>query len=171
MTETIADDPMIAEGDTAHFDVPDQPDNNFNVSDQVSANWVVRRIIAARAYADHVKQWAEGELRRAEREEQFFWLRFGAQLKNWTANELSRQKTQRKSIKLPAGMLGFRNIAPKLVVLDERTLLTWARRELPEAIKVTETISKTSLNEHFDKTGEIPSGVKVEDAKEQFYVR
>ena len=171
MTTAMTDDTQIVEGDTTHFDVPDPPDNAFCVTDELAANWVVRRIIAARAYADHVKQWAEGELRRAEREEQFFWMRFGPQLKNWTANELSRQKTKRKSVKLPAGMLGFKNLAPKLVVLNDVIVLNWARKELPEAIKVTETVSKTSLNEHFEKTGEIPNGVQVEPAKEQFYVR
>jgi hypothetical protein len=173
MTETIADDPQIVEGETTHFDleVPDPPEEAFSVTDENSANWILRRIIAARAYADHVKQYAEAELRRAEREEQFFWLRFGPQLRTWTANELARQKTKRKSIKLPAGMLGFKTLGPKLNVLDEERLLKWARKELPKAIKVTETVLKSSLNEHFNATGEIPAGTTVESGKEQFYVR
>jgi hypothetical protein len=171
MNTVLSDDPQIVEGDALHIDVADPPEDAFSVTDELSANWIVRRIIAARAYADHVKKWAEGELRRAEREEQFFWLRFSSQLRAWTSNELARQKTKRKSIKLPAGMLGFKSLGPKLVVLNEERLLIWARKELPAAIKVTETVSKTSLNEHFDATGEIPNGVTIENAKEQFYVR
>ena len=44
----------------------------FAVDDAASANWLVRKIVETRAYAKHVKEWADGELRRAEREELFF---------------------------------------------------------------------------------------------------
>jgi hypothetical protein len=123
MTTELTDDSQIVNGETTHIDVADPPDDTFTVTDEQSANWVVRRIIAARTYAQHVKAWAEGELRRAEREEQFFWLRFGPQLKNWTANELARMKIKRKSLKLPAGMIGFKTLGPKLVVLNEEKLM------------------------------------------------
>jgi hypothetical protein len=48
------------------------PPDTFVVNDAMSANWLLRKIVEARAYAKHVKEWANGELRRAEREEMFF---------------------------------------------------------------------------------------------------
>ena len=74
------------EGD-AEEDLPDV----FVVSDERSANWVVRKIVEARRYAMHVEAWAAGEIRRAQREEQRLLDRFGLQLEQWTAGASPRE--------------------------------------------------------------------------------
>ena len=67
-----------ADGDeqTEVASAPDVPDA-FAVDDASSANWLVRKVVESRNYAEHVKEWAALELRRAEREERFFLERFG----------------------------------------------------------------------------------------------
>src|SRR5688500_6897486 len=52
----------------------------FHIHDAASANWVVRKVVEARQYAERVQAWADRELRRAKREEEFFRYRFGEQL-------------------------------------------------------------------------------------------
>ncbi len=44
----------------------------FSVHDAASANWVIRSIGEARQYGYRIRRGAKAELRRAERQEQFF---------------------------------------------------------------------------------------------------
>lgn len=145
------------------------PPETFAVDDAASANWVVRKIIEARAYAKHVKTWAEAEQRRAEREEQFFYHRYGQQLERWVREQLERSR--RKSVKLPAGTAGFRVEPPRLEVRDEQKLIGWCRRSLPEAIRVQTQVLKSLVKDHVRRTGECPDGAEVGGGNRRFYVR
>ncbi len=142
---------------------------SFAVTDAVSANWVIRKIIEARTYAKHVKEWAEGELRRAEREEEFFLHAYGRQLEDWARAEITNGR--RKSVKLPAGTLGFRTDPPKLDVLDEAKLVAWCRTALPTALRIETHILKQHVKDHVVITGECPDGTAISGGGQRFYVR
>jgi hypothetical protein len=46
------------------------------------------------------------------------------------------------------------------------------RENHPEFIATVERLSKSSLNEHIERTGEVPdAGLHIEPAREKFYVR
>jgi len=139
------------------------------VDDATSANWVVRKIIEARAYAKHVKEWADGELRRAEREELFFLHSYGRQLEDWARAEIA--KGRRKSVKLPAGTLGFRTDPPKLNVIDEAKLVAWCRAALPTALRIETHVLKQHVKDHLTITGEVPHGATISGGGQRFYVR
>ncbi len=94
------------------------PDDGFAVRDAASANWVIRKIVEARAYAQRVKAWAELEQRRAQREEDFLLRRFGVELQAWARQEIARQHDGRRSVSLPAGAVGFRTEPTRLAVTD-----------------------------------------------------
>jgi hypothetical protein len=145
------------------------PPESFAVTDEASANWVVRKIIGARAYARHVKEWARRELRRAEREEEFFLHAYGRQLEDWAQAQIAQGR--RKSIKLPAGTVGYRADPPRLDVLDDRKLIEWCRSSLPTALKIETHILKQHIKDHFTITGEIPDGVTITEGGQRFYVR
>src|SRR5687767_13093389 len=100
----------------------------FRVQDEASANWVVRHIAAAIAYKQRVKEWAEAEVRRAEREEAWLHRRFDAELSAWAKGVIGKQNGRRKSIALPAGVVGFRSVGPALVIDEESEVLKWARK-------------------------------------------
>jgi phage host-nuclease inhibitor protein Gam len=152
-------------------DPPPVPEQ-FRVHDEATANWVVRRITSAMAYQKKVAAWADAEIRRAQHEEAWFRRRFGEELVMWTREQIEALKTKRKSINLPAGTLGFRQIAEKLIIDDEEKALKWARRSCPNAVVTSERLRKTVLNEHFASTGEMPTtGVHIEPAAEKFYIR
>lgn len=147
-------------------EVPDQ----FRVHDRQTANWVVRKITEARAYAEQIEQWAEAERRRARREEAFFLRRFEAELRAWLTSELAKQGGKAKSISLPAGRVGIRRQGPKIEVSDQSVVLAWAADHCPDAIKLSESLLKAPLTEHFEATGELPGGVVLHDAIDVFYI-
>lgn len=144
---------------------------SFAVVDAATANWVVRRILEARAYAERVRRWAELELRRAEREESFFVRRFGGELEAWARSEVARLTDGRRSVRLPSGVVGFRTAPPSLQVVDESALLAWARRHLRDAVEVRTTLRKSVLLGHLKATGECPTGASLAGGDERFYVR
>jgi len=143
----------------------------FHVHDEGSANWVVRRIIEARQYAQHVKEWAELECRRSQRDEDRLMFMFGRQLEAWVSERIAAMNGRRKSIPLPAGTVGFRHLNTTLVIIDEGAVLDWARQHQPKAIQTKEYLSKTVINEHFAALGELPPGTQVEPEREKFYIR
>ena len=146
-------------------------DEAFRVSDCASANWVVRKIIEARQYAEHVQEWAEAELRRARREEEFFMFRFGAQLEAWARSQIAVTQPHRSSVALPAGTIGFRVQPLRLEILDEPKLLEWCKRNAPSAVVTSERILKTAIMTHFSATGECPDGAAVAGGAAAFYIR
>jgi len=144
----------------------------FTVRDAQSANWVVRKIVEARAYAEHCELWAEHEKMRARREEDFLLLRFGGELRDYARAAIAEQGGRRKSVALPAGTIGFRNAGAKLVIEDEEAVLRWARKTQPNLVVIQESISKSGLIQYFEETGEIPpGGVRVDPEKETFYIK
>jgi hypothetical protein len=142
----------------------------FAVRDAASANWVVRKIAESRLYALRVKAWAAAELRRAERQEQFFLLRYGRQLEDWARQQIEQQHDRRRSVSLPAGNVGFRAEPTRLSVIDEAKLLTWAKHHLPSAIRTIETFTKNTLTEHLKSTGDVADGAELVGGAERFYV-
>ena len=142
----------------------------FHVHDLHSASWLVRRINEARAHAKRAADWADREIRQARRDEEFFFMKYGRDLKLFAEAEISKMKGRRKSVSLPGGVIGFRSIAPKLVLDDMARALDWARRSCPSAIVISETVSKSAINTHLQNTGEIPDGSPVEAEHQKFYV-
>lgn len=144
----------------------------FAITGPESANWLVRRIVAARRYGDQVKEWAERERRRAEREESALLYLFGPQIERWARGEVEKLNGRRKSVALPAGTVGFRATNPSLQVDDEQAVMRWARENCDGAIVVVEKLSRTALKQHFEATGEMPSeGAHVEPGGEKFFIR
>lgn len=182
-------------GASAIDEQPSVPER-FTICDESTANWVVRKVSDARSYAEHVRAWADAELRRARREEQFFLTRFGSQLEAWLRHELVARGGRRRSINLPAGVLGLRSAPPCLRIIDEATLLAWCRRHLSEALhvraetsgvealrlerlvgseapesRVTVAVNKFVLNGYFGTTGDVPEGVEVQPREDVLIVR
>src|SRR5439155_13447674 len=99
----------------------------FAIDSQESCNWLIRKIVAAREYAAHVKEFAETEVRRAQREEMTLMFLFGRQAECCARAEVEQFHGRRKSLNLPAGVIGFRHVNPSLQVDDELVVLAWAK--------------------------------------------
>ena len=140
---------------------------SFQISDAASASWVVRKIVEARARQERIKQWAQKEMKSARREEEFFQNRFGPELEAWMSENLGGKKT----LRLPDGTLGYRRTRTRLQIADDEMVLDWCRQNLPDAVRVKESILKTPLGEHLQETGEVPPGCEIEPGGDEFYVR
>ncbi|HEY1686479.1 MAG TPA: host-nuclease inhibitor Gam family protein [Tepidisphaeraceae bacterium] len=129
----------------------------------------MRKIIEARNYAKHVKEWAEAEVIRAQREEEFFLFHYGHQLELWARLQIASNR--RKSVKLPGGTVGFRTEPPKLDVADEQKLIEWCRTSLPDALQIKTRVMKSIVKDHVQNTGECPEGTSVSGGGQRFYIR
>ena len=98
-------------------------------------------------------------------------LRFGAELAEWTKQHLAGKFGKRRSIHLPAGVLGYRTTPAKLIVADEHKLIEWCRRNLPSAVKIVERVLKTEVHSHIKTTGEVPDGAEISGGEDRFFVR
>ncbi len=151
---------------------PPEVPEKFTARDDASVNWVVRKICESRSYAQRCTEWNDREQRRAKRDEEFFLFRFGPQLVDYARRKMTEQGNRRKSVALPAGTLGFRKEAAKIVIDDETEVIAWAKEHKPELVTVIEKISKSGLNEHVEQTGELPEkGIHIEPEHEKFYVK
>jgi hypothetical protein len=144
----------------------------FAVNSDETANWVVRKIVEARAYHQRCADWCAREQTRAKRTEEFFLWRFGNQLRCWLDAKLVERGGRTRSINLPAGTVGLRRLAARLVIDDETAVLEWAKSHQPQLVVVTEKVSKSALSSYVSETGEMPSsGARVESAQDSFYVK
>jgi hypothetical protein len=151
-------------------DIAGGGNDGFSIRDAASANWVVRKIAEARAYAARVKMWAELERRCAKREEEFLLRRFGAQLEAWARRQIAQQHDRRRSVSLPAGVIGFRTAPDRLSINVEKRLLVWCRQHLPSAICIIESVTKTPLMDYLKATGECPPGTELQGGEDRFHI-
>jgi hypothetical protein len=168
----------------------------FVITGEKSANWLVRKVKESRSYAEHVLQWAARELRRTKHEEHFLMSRYGPQLEAWTRKAISTKGNQRRSIRLPAGNVGFRVRPPKPLIADPPTLINWCKTNLPEAYTVRvrargedavrlaawfieygnqlqprESVDRATLRDHVNNLGEVPPGVQVTAKDDRFFIK
>jgi hypothetical protein len=170
----------------------------FAVTDFQSAEWVIRKIQAARGYAESVQAWANRETAKAQKAEQFYFEAYGEQLKQLTADTTADCK--KKYLDLPSGRLQLRKEPVKLAVTDDAALREWAKENAMPVFKVevkinseltrqtadkimefvsslgldvglTETLSKTRLNVIFQATGEVPNGCEVVGGDDVLHVK
>ena len=167
----------------------------FSVHDEATANWFVRKVKEARAYATHVKSWAEQELRHARRDEKVLWARFGPQLHAWLKRKCD-ESASRRSMKLPAGTAALRSEPAKVVVECEQEIIDWCEQHLPEALAVTvvskgiealrikswireaqieaditTSVLKCPINNHFRFSGELPTGASLLPAHDALHIK
>ncbi len=126
--------------------------------DEQEADQVER--IRARA-----KELREAHTRRRE------WLdcRYTALLEEFAKRETDGKKE--RSVKLLSGTVGFRRNPSSLNITDADALLVWATDNLPDAIKVVETVGKTPVKSYIEGTGEVVPGVEYTPAADRFYVK
>ena len=167
----------------------------FRVRDGQTANWLVRKVVEARAYAERVESWAAAEIRRAQHEERWLLNRYGHQLRDWLETELLARGGRRRSVKLPAGKVGLRTHPSALVTTDEVALFHWCRDHLPEALRMRldarghaanlldnlirergielhsrQEVMLTLVRKAVEATGELPPGTGLRERQEKLYV-
>ena len=141
----------------------------FAVSDQQSAEWTVRKIAEHRRRQREVDELYQAELYR---------------LKKWMEKETEKEQNsilylesllipwaqaQDKSVSLPSGRVRFRKM-PDNFIYDDQAIITWAKKHLPEAVRVKEEPDKAAIKAHVKATGELPDGLTIEPQEPKFEV-
>ncbi len=148
-----------------------EPADGFHIDNDEKANWLVKKIVGTYVMEERAQQWSEKEKRRACREREFFFRRFGNELEQWLQQKLQAENGRRKSIALPAGVVGYRTESARMQIIDEAKLLDWCRRALPDAVKVSETVLRSAVADHIRATGEVPGGAELGGGGQRFYVK
>lgn len=95
-------------------------------------------------------------------------MRYGRQLEHWAREQIANGR--RKSVPLPAGIVGYRTEPVRLEVTDEEKLIKWCRHTLPRALTTQTFVAKSSVRDHIDETGECPDGADICGRGQRFYV-
>lgn len=128
-----------------------QQTQRFIVDDETKAEWALRKL--ARAEADlerdkaialaeieKVSVWLDARRNITQRQIDFF----KSLLREFHTNELASDP-KRKTISLPSGTLRARKAPEKWVVEDESAFVTWAKDNLPEAVRIREEAAKSEI--------------------------
>lgn len=114
------------------------------------AEWALRKIAVATAelaeldakakrWAEKIQAWFEQAAKDPARTAEFF----TAQVERYAMAE--RREHDRKSVRLPSGKFSTRQSADALEIVDEETLVSWARAFLPDAVRVREDVQVSTL--------------------------
>lgn len=158
--------------------------DKFEVKDESSANWCVKKIAKCDERIENVKKFVANEKLRLDNyldkmveEEEGNRNYFLTLLRPYAEETLKFSK--KKSMQLPEGTFGFRKGLPK-IEKDEAALLAFVETSLPEFVKVKKSVNWADLKKEcvmtgdkmVTKDGEVVEGVKVLPAEpDTFYVK
>lgn len=140
----------------------------FVIDDAEKASWAVDKILIARERLERVKRQYQAALDAAELEVRDAEAFFLPQLEAWyDANPPRKGKT----VRLTTGNLSRRTVPGGPRIVNDGACLEWARAQgIPGLIRVTESLSRTAVNEYVKTTGDLPDGVEMTEARETFGV-
>jgi len=158
---------------TEVFEAEEKP--RFTVTDESSANWVLRKLAECDAEESVIKQMVDEEIERIkkraekllspiQRKRQFFETVFTPQLEEFAK---SRVTDKRRSVNLLHGKVGFRKGQEKLIIDDEQKAIEWAEEYCPAAIK--KSILLTPMKE-LSQEAEAAGFCHIEHAEDKFYI-
>jgi phage host-nuclease inhibitor protein Gam len=161
-----------AEQEQPPVEVPEK----FAVTDLQTAEWVVRKIVEARAHAKRVAEYAKREIAEAERTEKFMLARFTGELGALVRKELGAKllEGKKKSLRCPSGLVGFKKQPFLISVRDEAACIAWAKSvNHPELVVTKEHFSKEKFNELYETEGIVPDegAVSIRDEQDVLYVK
>lgn len=148
--------------------------------DHRSANSILRRMAEHQREIAHIEEQRQEELERINaradelrqaHERRVEWLeeRYGDLLREFAEKELDGKKV--RNIKLLSGTIGFRRNPSSLAILDGNAAVEWAKANLPDAVKVVESVPVTPLKSYIEGTGEVLPFAEYTPPTDKFYVK
>ena len=160
-----------------NFGVPEVPEEKerFKIETKDQAAWALRKMSRIKAEIEENNKVAQAEIERitAWRDEENKKLQRSISFFEGLLHEffLSQRESdpKLKTIKLPHGTLKMRKQQPQYEY-DEAQLLPWAKKNLPEAVIVKESVEKNHVKKYIQETGEVVPGVTITERPEKFAV-
>ena len=166
---------MMAEVVEARLPVPQVP-WNYRLATRKDAAFVVGAIQMVDRQVEDLRRQHGIEIGKLARLSAFWRTHYGAAIEAVVKAELVAAGG--KSITLNTGVgpkptrAGYRKAPAKLDVTDEDAALAWAKENMPEAVKVKESVLKTPLKNHVEATSEVPPGCEYHPGgQDTFYVQ
>jgi hypothetical protein len=157
--------------------IPEAPEEKerFRIETKDQAAWALRKMSriqaeieennrVAQAEIDLIVSWRDEENEKLERSISFF-----ESLLHEFFHSQRESDPKLKTVKLPHGSLKMRAQQPEFQY-DETQLLPWAKENLPDAVVVKVSVSKTPVKKHIKETGEMVPGVTITERPEKFSV-
>ncbi len=142
--ETLGMDAMLA-------------DDNFQVTDARSANWVAQKLNELVNRRDLILAVANEEARKLNAQIDWLEARFQTGLAIFALEKI--EGTRSKSFTLPCGVkLAVRNSPAHIEIADESSALEWAKAFYPEAVRTSERVLVSELAKLYKNNHEIPQG-------------
>jgi hypothetical protein len=147
----------------------------FRIETKDQAAWALRKMSRIKAEQDENTQAAQAEIdriavwRNEENEKLQRSISFFESLLHEYFMQLREDDPKLKTMKLPHGTLKMRAQQPQYEY-DESLMLPWAKKNLPEAVVVKESVAKTPVKKHIKDTGEMVPGVEIVERPERFSV-
>jgi len=159
------------------FGIPEEPEQRerFKIETKDQSIWALRKIAQAKAAQDENTKAAQAEIdriaawRNDENEKLQRSISFFEGLLHEYFLVLRESDPKLKTLKLPHGALKMRAQQPEFLY-DDTDLLPWAKENLPEAVVVKESVSKTPVKKHIKETGEMVPGVQMVERPDKFSV-
>ena len=157
-------------------DAPDvEAREEFTINTEDAANWYLRKLANIEAEKARVQSQAAAIVAQLDSEADSLRYIYEGQLQEYVRQELAKAGNRRKSLKFLQGTACFRKSPSGLTISDPAAALDFCRRNLPDAVKITESLDTTRYREFAEKmqsggAESLPVGVETVPARESFRV-
>ena len=148
----------------------------FHITDEAAANWYLRKQANIEAEKQRVQAQCAAIVAQLDSEANGLRYVYEGQLQEYVRQELAARGNRRKSLTLLQGTASFRTVSAGLKISDPAAALDFCRRNLPDAVKTTETLDTTRYREFAEKMQKagadaLPAGMESVPEKESFSVK
>ena len=145
------------------------PKTEFHITDEASANWLLRKLANLEAERARVKAQAARIVAQLDADEKHLRDLYEAEAREWARQELGKRAGRRRSLPLLQGTLAFRTVPPSLRVEDVAAALSTAA-ELG-AVRVDVAAYRDAAITALQERGEILPGCVRDGEREHFAIR
>ena len=151
---------------------------SFVVDDDAKAEWCLRRIAELRQETLRWKAYYAAQLEKIKAQNDNAEAYFSALLERYFEGVPHKQSATQESYRLPGGKLVRKAQQPEFS-RDEKELLPWVRAEVPELVKISESVDWAELKKQlvtqngeavYKGTGEVIPGIRVQAREPVFLV-
>lgn len=147
----------------------------FEVCDEATANWYLRKLRNLENEKDTIKAQTAAMLKALDTEINGLEFCFGQQFETFVRGELTRRGGRSKTLPLFQGTASFRTVAASLRVRNVTEAIEHARAQGWDAIKTTETLDADRYKKEAaaarQETGELLPGMELTEERESFTIR
>ena len=164
--------PPYADADAPQQDTREE----FRIDSENAANWYLRKLANIESEKQRVTANAAAIVAQLDSEANGLRYCFEGQLQEYVRRELAAKGNRRKSLTLLQGTASFRTVGASLKISDPVAALDFCRRNLPDAVKMTETLDTAKYRQFAEKMQKagadtLPAGMDSVPEKESFSVK